>query len=362
MRKTILHALRSLGVAGAAALALFASPPAGAETFTSLSTGDSYTPPAASGTFDEASPIQYQQRRIGVHPPYTLSDFSGETAWSWHITDPVTGACSWYKLPGYAISSSYPLRNGDAPQGILSGGRIVGEISLTALGSLWNPYCNGAGVLLDNGAIPRTLQLYNMRLDRLWDGIRFGPTACMATPQSCIHVVADTWASNVRDDWIEIDGTYGTLWVVRSMCDRCFGGISATIGGASDHSADTIYLIDSLVRLYGWPYSATKPTYHVGFLKLDQTKSPLVVVDNTIIAFDTYTSTESSHWAWGWQRIRACTGNYLLYLKDGPLPTGFPAPPSCFTVLTGAEARAMWEVERREFVEAHPQIDRLAGE
>jgi hypothetical protein len=245
-------------------------------------------------------------------------------------------------------------------------------------------YCNSAGLLIYAGvtssnddfiaATHHTVE--GARVDSAWDGIRIGGDNCLRNPGLCQHKITGSWVSNARDDCIESD-SLGGLEVSDNLLENCFSGISSIVVCTScpDHSqGDEIVVHNTLLRLHAWPYghvsAGSNNAYHVGPFKLGP-KSPGVVVTDTIIAFDDYDqvsgATQSNYGAWqtSWSKIKieSCANNYLLWMRDDPLPSQMPLPPEeCFTILTGQRARDFWAGARYHWLTSHPNVARLPGE
>jgi hypothetical protein len=159
------------------------------------------------------------------------------------------------------------------------------------------------------------------------------------TPGLCHNLVHAVWATNVRDDCVENDKLSG-LTIQDSLFDGCYSGVSADASATSSHRyTDTIQLDGVLLRLQGFPDTLYGKTanYILAPFKINATYGPSLVVNNSIIALDSYDPGRSSRWSVGWARIKSCSNNQLLWLSDAPFPSSnFPKPPSCFTIKTGA--------------------------
>jgi hypothetical protein len=94
-------------------------------------------------------------------------------------------------------------------------------------------------------------------------------------------------------------------------------------------------------------------------LKLDEAGAGIEIHDS-IIAMDNADLVSAQRLAIGWQQIGACSGNLLLWTADTPWPKDLALPPPCFRLMEGAEARALWEQARRNWIDCHPTLARFA--
>lgn len=332
----------------------------------------------------------YTQYRSPVAADFTTVDARGKWYRARNSSNPNADAQDQsYAGVGALPREAYPFRNGSAAaHQCFQGGRVVGEMSLTA--HRWSPYSNAACLLLDGTT--REITAEGWRLDRCWDGVKLPYTICRDTPGNCHNVIRDTWISGVRDDAIENDGLGGLL-IENVLMDGVFAGVSADPGCSTPTTCttthrgfDAIVLRDVLMRLEGFPSYSNRGTnpYHVGPLKLLAGFAPDVELYHTTIAFEYFQHPDQpapgristlSHWSTGWSHVTRCEGNRLLYMQepnpnrpDG-LPDNFPALPNdsvtglpCFTVVTGLAARNEWSASKATWVQAHPDIERIDGD
>jgi hypothetical protein len=324
----------------------------------------------------------YARWEPGVQVPGTVFDATGKTFHLRHSSNPdPDGACR-YKGPGELTTNPYAIVNPGTnqagkqfgtPDACFKGGRIVGEVSLTADMKLWGDqakgYCNSAALDLKSNSSTRQV-VEGMRIDRVWDGIRFNGQNCKDNPGLCRNVIRDVWVSNARDDCVENDGL-GGLTISNSLFDGCFAGISSDPGGCKKcpprhKDKDEIRLDGVLLRLQGFPYTykGKLQDHHVGAFKIHEKYGPSLVIENSVIAFEYYHPDRLAFWKSGWRRIKSCKNNYLLWLPDAPFPANkrFPRSPSCFKLLTGAEARAKWDEVRSAWIADHPDVMRVKGD
>ncbi|MEM6532287.1 MAG: right-handed parallel beta-helix repeat-containing protein [Myxococcota bacterium] len=192
-------------------------------------------------------------------------------------------------------------------------------------------YSGNSAAILFRGDATAT----NLRIDGPWDGVRF---------TSNNGTLKDSWISNCRDDGIEADSG-ANLLVENVLFDNCFVGISST---PKDNmtSSRTIRLDGVLMSLGNYQYRGNQQPGT--FLKYTE-DSPRTEIHNSVFAFDTDSSINNNRMAHGWEKTESCSNNLLLWTSDAPFPSEFPAPPSCFQVLEGDEARSVWEARRADF-------------
>ncbi len=266
----------------------------------------------------------------------------------------------------YMPRQPYPLRV-NKPDLCFSGGMIVGDqptnIDITQFGSTDGNYCNSAGGLFE--ATKTTLE--GMRVHQVWDGVRTTNSACDATaPADCHYQIRDSWFSEIRDDAIEAD-TLPKLTVEDVLMDGVFSGISLADNTPTiDHTnISPLTLKHVYIRLKGFPHYGLND--HIGPLKI-YPKAGKWSCDDCVFAFDTYNSGRYQAWKYVWDKLQAndpataCKDTYLLYLTGDTIPTGMPAVPSCVKIKTGQAARDHWAAVKANWLERHPDINRLASD
>ncbi len=249
----------------------------------------------------------------------------------------------------------------------LSGGSVEGEVPM---GSYWQPtYCNASAVTWI-GSVNPTVE--SIRIDRVWDGVRFNPQNAGAS----LSVVRNVWLTNVRDDCVENDWN-GELLIEDSLFDGCFSGVSVAPNSKCQESADCrngsgqtrVFLHRVLLRSQGskyqdWGYDfdgENLPLFHQAQVKRNPDGARLAVFDS-IFAGDFYWPNLRTRTRRMWEGIdpENCGNNQLLWLSDDlewP-PDNYPtnAIPECFTILTGPEARERWNSARNRWIEDHPDL------
>jgi len=306
-----------------------------------------------------------------AYAPGIVIDMSGVTFQLRISSNPnPNGPCRYTGADRLPINR-YPVSNpryGGTIDPTFQGGRVVGNISLTAERFFWG-YCNSTAVAMQNAASTRQ-KIEAIRVDRGWDGFRIGGSNCTKTPGLCHNLIRGVWATNVRDDCVEND-QLGGLTIQDSLFDGCFAGVSSDPANckkcpASHQNTDTIELDGVLLRLQGFPhtYREAFTMHHVGPFKIHGRLGPQLVVNDSIVAFEYYDNTRYDRWSMGWKKIKSCRNNQLLWLPDAPFPPhrNFPMPPSCFTIKTGAAARAIWTTARATWIARHPEVARVTGD
>lgn len=324
----------------------------------------------AAAQIQVVAPPAGAQYVIPAAPRATILDARGQTFQLLYSANPnPLGACNYTgadKLP----VQRYPVVNpGDVSTtvGVVDaywmGGKVQGNISLIVPGEILasnGGYCNSAA--LDFRRRDSTSFYVGLvRIDRVWDGIRFNKETCWTLPGTCLHVVDRVWLSNARDDCIEADIGMSGLRVTESLLDGCFSAISHAIGTTRyNHSAENIFIERTLIRLQGYPYKL-QSNYHIAFVKQNPwLTAPWVDIKDSVIAAEHYMvgGSEDTSWPWAqaWRKIRSCSNNVFLWLGD-QIPQGLLTyAPACFTVLVGSEARSFWAGARAQWIRDHPGV------
>ena len=242
----------------------------------------------------------------------------------------------------------YPFKVYDPDRTWIVGGLIYGEIPQA---SDWEPtYCNSAAVIFKDAPFST---VDGLRITSAWDAIRVNSTSPDLT-------VKNTWFSNVRDDVLEND-FFLSVTFEDNLVDGTFQGISVHSGGdISTDSGATVYVYGNVIRIREYLY---KGNQRYGALFKNETSSPSSVIRDTVVAVD-YDggSTFSGYWERSWSKIDECSNNLFLWLSDRPIPSAVSTPPSCFTVLTGEEARIEWARARKNWIDCHPEVSRTPND
>lgn len=242
----------------------------------------------------------------------------------------------------------YPLNVYDADFTAVVGGLINGEVPQE---SDWEPtYCNSAAV---NFKYAPSSVVDGIRITSAWDAVR------MSTDSSDL-TIRNSWISNVRDDILENDQFYSAVFE-DNLVDGSFQGISV-------HSGDTILVMPletvlvsgSVIRIREYLY---KGNQRFGALFKNEESSPTSRIYNTVVAVDYQGGgTWRGYWDKSWSKIEDCSNNLFLWLSDAPMPDSVPTPPSCFTVMKGANARQAWAQAKQNWINCHPRVARGAGD
>lgn len=258
---------------------------------------------------------------------------------------PVEGAaCDTGPLP----VNRYPLRILESPGVTLLGGRFDGEVPLD---TDWvHTYCNSTTIGFVNSPDAR---VEGTRIRRAWDGIRFSGK----TPSFGLRWL---WLSDIRDDCIENDFLH-TGEISDVLFDGCFNGVSVypAPDREEDGSARTVTLNRVLIRL--------QPYFYKGALKNGapfkaNAKSPAIRIYDSVIALEGADFVSRTQNQTGWEKITDCDNNVLLWLPDEPFPAKRIAPPACFHIIQGEEARMFWTDMRQNWIDCHPAFVRFDGD
>jgi hypothetical protein len=244
--------------------------------------------------------------------------------------------------------SPYPLRIYDSPGAVLIGGRFDGEVPQA---SDWvSTYCNSAAVGVWDSP---NASVEGVRARRVWDAVRF-------SRESELFRVRDVWLSEVRDDCVENDALKSGL-IRDVLFDGCFAGISVKRPdwAASDGSGATLTLTGVLMRLQ--PYLYKGGVKHGALIKADAA-SPRLVVYDSVFALTDAENVSPQQITIGWDKIGECRNNLLLWMSDRPLPDELAAPPSCFRIARGDQARSLWESARQNWIDCHSAAVRFADD
>lgn len=239
----------------------------------------------------------------------------------------------------------YPLQIRESPEVTLLGGLFSG--SVPQLSEWQDTYCNSAGVVLRNSAYGLFVGL---RLRRVWDAVRI-------TENSSGFQLRGSWISEVRDDCIENDYINGGL-VEDTLFDGCFSGLSMRPPEGEDRLPDGGPFVLSHVLMRMQPYPYKEQVQEGPPFKLDGITAEIEIHDS-ILAMGDRSPVSQMRLEIGWSRIGDCSGNLLLWTADTPWPADFAMPPQCFRIVVGAEARAIWQEARRNWIDCHPKIQRF---
>lgn len=240
----------------------------------------------------------------------------------------------------------YPLQIRESPGVTLRGGLFAGEVPQD---SDWkSTYCNSTAAGL-RGSPGATLE--DLRIRRVWDAVRMSEAVNT-------FVLRGSWFSEVRDDCIENDYLNGGV-VEDMLLDGCFAGLSMRPPKGQERSPDegAVVLRGVLLRMQSYLYKDLPrqgPPFKV------EPDGPKIEIHDSIVAMDNLNIVSKTRLDIGWTRIGQCSGNLLLWTADTPWPEKFAKPPACFKIVEGAEARALWQEARRNWIDCHPDVSRFA--
>ena len=226
--------------------------------------------------------------------------------------------------------------------------------------ALWHlSYVNSAGILIGNES--QNSKIYGARINDSWDAIR-------VTADD--FIISDVYSTGSRDDCIENDNSKGGK-IIDSLFDECNFGLSmrasSDIPNAEDNSK---VIIDGLLL---------RLTEHRELKRVDDPSSEItglrqpfkvransasIEIHNSIFAYDGKTVIGPNQMRTmlvpdeelGIDKLKACSNNKILWMDSDDLPehlTEFEIP-DCFDIVTGIDARNMWEQLRCDWLNRHP--------
>lgn len=251
---------------------------------------------------------------------------------------------------GNQPTNPYPVSVQATPNVTLAGGLVRGRIPQN---SDWqSSYCNSAAILFKRSAGG---VVDGVRITGAWDAVR-------ASSQSAGLTLANSWISNVRDDFFENDYLYPAT-IRDTLVDGTFQGVSLKPGSDSklaDASANVVTMSGLLIRIREYPY---KGEMRYGALTKNDIRSPRLTIRNSIVAVDYRGGkTFPDYWSRTWAKLTGSSNNVFLWLSDDPIPATFPRPPASFRVVTGRAARQLWASARDNWINCHPRLAREPNE
>ncbi len=243
-------------------------------------------------------------------------------------------------------NNPYPFLVYSAPGAIIVGGSIVGQIDQAADWRTVYNHGNSAGVRIEDS--PNAV-IRDWRISDTWDAIR-------VSWNSPDFLIEDVWVTNARDDAVENDRLQ-TGTIRDSLFDGVFGGISIDPSSASpvDGHNNTVTLDGVLMRLQVSNYEGE--ITHASFIKTDSatpgTVTPNLRFINNVIAIEDVNHHSYRSMFDAWSNTIESHGNVFLNLSDKPLPSGYPMPPSGWTVLQGQAARDYWQHAKTAWISSH---------
>jgi hypothetical protein len=280
---------------------------------------------------------------------------------------------------------NYPISiKGGAKDACWVGGLVEGSNPATAGWREMYDVANGSGFNFGNGRSTEGFTLDGIRIHNVWDGIRPRGDA------DDFHI-KNVWVTDARDDCIENDHLQTGL-IEDSMFERCHMGISARPGkgrGKGDDDAEeeaqslpaapsvsgaerVLEIRNTLISLGPHPgpsakrsdYPWFKDPGHAMFFKLGPGDLKFKLHDN-VFMLEQYPNNSKN--AWGLppehyaDRLAGCSGNVLVWLGEGEYPGPFHNDrfPNCWTVTLD---RSVWERARKDWIDRHPQVERLPAD
>ncbi|UTW46333.1 hypothetical protein KFE80_05460 [bacterium SCSIO 12696] len=252
----------------------------------------------------------------------------------------------------------YPVSLG-GPQNTIIRPLIAGEVPQDALWHL--SYLNSAGILIGSNAV--NSKVYGARINNSWDAVR-------VTADN--FVISDVYSTGGRDDCIENDPNKSGQ-ILDSLFDDCNFGIS--LRGPSElpnaEFTDTLVIDGLLLRLTEHRELRNENNSDSEELKVlrhafkARANSAGLKIYNSIFAYDGKEIHGSNHLATmlapnpelGIDKLKECANNKILWMDSDELPphlTEFTIP-TCFEVITGVQARNLWENARCDWLNAHPE-------
>lgn len=255
-------------------------------------------------------------------------------------------------------ANRYPVLIEHAPRGVWIGGVVTSHIPQD---TFWDDqYCNSAGLTFRDV----DFAVDGVRVDGAWDGVRFSSE----TEEPSHSLLQHGWLSNIRDDAVEND-KLTSLTIRDTLFDGVFTGISidpaSGYSGPDHYETGTLLLDRVLMRVQSYPYRENdgRETVRPGSFIKGHFASPAVEIYDSIFAFDTPSSGMNHRMTTIFNsKLTSCADNMLLWMSDEAFPNNFPQPPGCFTIVTGAEARRIWERARADWINRHPEVGRVAGD
>ena len=252
---------------------------------------------------------------------------------------------------GSAATNPYPFRLRHAPGLKISGGLFQGRVPQN---SDWRAsYCNSAAMHLRDSS---DVVIRGVRVEGAWDGLRLADGSTGVT-------LSGSWLSNIADDAIENDYLQA-LQVSDTLIDGTFQGISLQPGKGLEEmrSPHMIDVAGLLIRFVERPYRGDS---RFGALTKNRDNSPRMRISDSVVAIDYRGGTSwPAYWERSWSLVEQARNNRLLWLSPLPIPDWFPRPPqgSGFEVLTGEPAQRAWEEAKQNWINCHPDIQRLRSD
>ena len=246
--------------------------------------------------------------------------------------------------------------------------KVNGADNIWVVGGIWNgeiplesdrgpTYCNSSAVIYKGspgGGVD------GIRVTSSWDTIRPANSSDYMT-------VRNNWITDVRDDVIENDH-YLNMTIEDNLMDRVYMAISMRDKDADSQSSSIVQVLGNVILLSEW-YDDSR--WKIGAFVKTNSKTPYLVVKDTVVAVDSPREawTADGNWEDTWDKVitsgaDACSNNKFLWLTDDPIPSDYELAnmPACFTLETGAKARASWEAAKQNWIDCHPKVARTPSD
>ncbi len=222
-------------------------------------------------------------------------------------------------------------------------------------------YCNSAAILFKGGVDGR---VDGVRITSAWDGIRMNSGM----------VLENSWFTHVRDDILENDLNETGVFK-DNLADGAFQGISSQ-SGTVDGSKNSMSVLGNVIKVRSYPYKANERPdvqYFGAFFKYDK-NAPKTLIHNNIIAVEPdafvqggSVNTFTEQWANSWAKISECSNNLLLWMPNKGDYSSLLAQvtkniPSCFKVVTGAQAKEIYAKAKQNWINCHPKVARTVDD
>ncbi|MGG5817776.1 M10 family metallopeptidase C-terminal domain-containing protein [Falsiroseomonas sp. HW251] len=251
-------------------------------------------------------------------------------------------------------SNPYPFAIYKAPDVVLDGGTIMGNIDLTTDWRTVYDFGNAAAIRTED--TPNVV-IRDWRITDTWDAVRVS----WNSPNFLIERV---WVTDARDDAVENDRLQsGTIR--DCLFDGVFSGVSVDPDSANpvDGHNNTVTLDGVLMRMKSFLYEGELT--HSSMIKTDSATNGAVTPHlrfiNTVFAIEDVQHHSYRSMFDAWAHTVESHGNVFLNLSDTPLPSGYPTPPAGWTILQGQAARDYWQQAKTEWIAEHPGIGTSTG-
>ena len=325
--------------------------------------------PDAASCLGGSGPVVRIEGEQGYNPlaqaswePGTSFDARG-ASWSAYLMPPpeartcypVQIGADWVDCPPARVDlyDDATLSPDPGPPMCLSGGTIVGKQPASAS---WHDVKKSANAAVTVNAVGAIVE--GMRIHNVEDA--FLP---LKSPD---FVIRGNWVTYNRDDCIENDAYAGGT-IEDNLFDGCYTFYSAVNKGienppvAPAGGPDAVVTFRAnLIRMQNMPGPYKQPREEWGYANVFKMWDPmapgLALHDNIFLLEHPIDA--------GWlnadsieDRIVSCSNNTIVWLGEEEFYEDYPE--ECFRVITDL---AVWEEARRDWLDRHPGVERLAGD